>query len=103
MHTHPTLHSLLFQNIVHICFQCVRGIHVLDSACSWRQAAMPQHPGHDRHQKYNVVCAGSLGRMIYTETTRGIKSGIQAQSKGQASKRGLKQERALDMPASGQY
>ena len=57
----PDPSLFVFQNLVHICFQYVRGIYVLGSACSWRQAAMPQHSGHDRHQRYNVVCAGSLG------------------------------------------
>ena len=52
----------VFQNHVqHLLFKAFRGICLLASACSWRQAAMPQHFGHNRHQKYNLVCAGSLG------------------------------------------
>lgn len=53
LNTHTPDPSLfVFQNLVqHLIFRAFRGIYVLGFACSWRQAAMPQFSGHNRHQE----------------------------------------------------
>ena len=48
----PDPSLFVFQNLVqHLLFKAFRGTYVLGSACSWRQAAMPQHSGRNRHQE----------------------------------------------------